>query len=122
MNQISIENTTKLHCQNESSNKICIFDSKNLDMSTITEKRIVNSYFRFMKNWDNETKKDLIIKLTSSIDDKPKDKFDFSSCFGVWEDERSTDDIINEIRSDRVNKNYSYCKRYDSRNPKCQGI
>ena len=104
MNQISIKKT-KLQCQKESSNKICIFDSKNIDMSTITEKRIVNSYFRFMKNWDNETKKDLIIKLTSSIDDKPKDKFDFSSCFGAWEDERSAHEIINEIRSGRVNKN-----------------
>lgn len=73
-------------------------------MSVITEKRIANSYFRFMKNWDNETKKELIIKLTSSIDDKPKDKFDFSSCFGAWEDERTADEIINEIHSDRVNK------------------
>ena len=98
-----IKHTKKLHCQRESSNKICIFDSKNIDMSIVTEKRIANSYFRFMKNWDNETKKDLIIRLTASIDDKPKDRFDFSLCFGAWEDERSAGEIINEIRSDRVN-------------------
>jgi hypothetical protein len=73
-------------------------------MSILIEKRIVNSYFRVMKNWDNETKKDLIIKLTKSIDEKHKDKFDFSSCFGAWDDERSADDIINELRSDRANK------------------
>jgi len=73
-------------------------------MSIVSEKKIANSFFRFMKNWDNETKKDLIIKLTESIDDKSKDKFDFSSCFGSWEDERSADEIINELRSDRVNK------------------
>jgi hypothetical protein len=73
-------------------------------MSIITEKRIANNYFRFMKNWDNETKKVLIIKLAESIDDKPKGKFDFSSCFGAWEDERSADEINNEIRSGRVNK------------------
>jgi hypothetical protein len=72
-------------------------------MSTIIEKRIVNSYFRLMKNWDNEKKKDIIIKLTESIDDKSKDKFDFSSSFGAWDDDRSADEIINEIRSDRVN-------------------
>ena len=74
-------------------------------MSTIKEKRIVNSYFRLMRNWDNEAKKELIIKLASSIDDKPKDKYDFSSCFGAWEDERSAEEIMMEIRSDRVNKN-----------------
>jgi len=74
-------------------------------MSIILEKRIVNNYFRFMKNWNNETKKDLIIKLTKSIDNISKDKFDFSSCFGAWEDERSADEISNEIRSDRVNNN-----------------
>jgi hypothetical protein len=90
---------------NESLNNICIFETKNLAMSTITEKRIVNSYFRFMKNWDNETKKDLIIKLTSSIDDKLKDKHDFSSCFGAWADDRSAEEIIKEIYSERVNEN-----------------
>ena len=72
-------------------------------MSIVKEKKIVNSYFRLMRNWDNETKKDMIIKLTSSIDDKPKDRFDFSSCFGAWEDERSADEIMKEISSDRVN-------------------
>ena len=70
-------------------------------MSTIKEKRMVNSFFRFMKSWNNETKKDMIIKLTSSIDDKPKDKFDFSSCFGAWDDDRSAEEIINGIRSDK---------------------
>jgi len=73
-------------------------------MSIITEKRIAKNYFRFMRNWDNETKKDMIIKLTKSIEEKPIEKFDFSSCFGAWEDERSADEIIKEIRSDRVNK------------------
>lgn len=70
-------------------------------MSTVKEKRMVNSFFRLMKSWNNETKKDMIIKLTSSIDDKPKDKFDFSSCFGAWQDNRSADEINNEIRSDK---------------------
>lgn len=64
---------------------------------------MVNSFFRLMKSWNNETKKDMIIKLTSSIDDKPRGKFDFSSCFGAWQDNRSADEINNEIRSDRVN-------------------
>lgn len=71
--------------------------------ATIT-KKIVNNYFRYMRNWDTETKKDLIIKLTASIDEKSKDKYDFSSCFGAWEDDRSAEEIISELRADRVNK------------------
>jgi hypothetical protein len=72
-------------------------------MAAIIERKIVNSYFKLMKNWDNESKKDMIIKLTESIDDNNNDRFDFSMCFGAWEDLRSADEIINEIRSDRVN-------------------
>ena len=64
---------------------------------------IVNNYFRFMKNWDIDTKKDMIIKLTASINFKTKNKFDFSSCYGAWKDNRNSDDIINELRRDRVN-------------------
>ncbi len=63
----------------------------------------VNSYFRLMKNWDTESKKDLIIKLTKSTNDKTGDKYNFSSCFGAWEDERSADERIDDIRNDRVN-------------------
>jgi len=73
-------------------------------MSIITEKRIAKNYFRFMRNWDNETKKDMIFKLTKSIEEKPKDKFDFSSCFGAWDDVRSADEIIDELRAERINK------------------
>ncbi|HAQ21005.1 MAG TPA: hypothetical protein DCR40_17490 [Prolixibacteraceae bacterium] len=57
-----------------------------------------------MRNWDNETKKDMIFKLTKSIEEKPKDKFDFSSCFGAWDDVRSADEIIDELRAERINK------------------
>ena len=72
-------------------------------MSLAFENRIVNSYFRIMKNWDTESKKDLIIKLTNSINDKNVNKHDFSSCFGVWDDDRSADEIIDDIRNSRVN-------------------
>ena len=72
-------------------------------MSLVFENKKVNSYFRLMKNWDNESKKDLIIKLTKSIDNESEDKHDFSSCFGAWDDDRSADEIIDDIRNDRVN-------------------
>lgn len=72
-------------------------------MSIAYRNRKINSYFRLMKNWDTESKKDLIIKLTKSINDKAEAKFDFSSCFGAWDDERSANEIIEEIRNSRVN-------------------
>ena len=36
--------------------------------------RKVENYFKFIKNWDNTLKKDLIVKLTESIDHELKDK------------------------------------------------
>lgn len=46
---------------------------------------------------------DLIVKLTQSINEKSEDDHDFSSCFGAWDDERSSDEIIDDIRNSRVN-------------------
>lgn len=74
-------------------------------MDTDTSNKRVNSYFRFMKNWDNDSKKGLIIKLTESIDNEPKRKYDFSSSFGAWIDDRSADEIIKDLYQDRVNIN-----------------
>lgn len=72
-------------------------------MSIAFKNKKVNSYFKLLKNWDTESKKDLINKLTKSINDKTGDKYDFSSCFGAWDDDRTADEIINDIRNDRVN-------------------
>mgnify|MGYP006431961515 CR=1 FL=1 len=72
-------------------------------MNTAIENRLVESYFELMKNWDNETKKKLMIKLTQSSDANDHKKRDFSYCFGVWEDTRTADEIIQDIRADRFN-------------------
>ncbi len=71
-------------------------------MQTAIGNKIVDSYLKIMKNWDNETKKNLIIKLTQSIDTKDKKQRDFSSCFGAWEDNRTADQIIEDLKADRV--------------------
>lgn len=71
-------------------------------MHTTIGNKIVDSYFKVMKNWDNETKKNLIIKLTQSIDTKDKKQRDFSSCFGAWEDNRTADQINEDLKADRV--------------------
>ena len=70
----------------------------------IYQLRIVDSYFRFMKNWSTELKKHLIFKLSQSIDQSSSVNRDFSGCFGTWEDERDAEEIIQEIYSSRVNK------------------
>ena len=72
-------------------------------MKIAVKNRKINSYFRLMKNWDTESKKELIIKLTKSINEKTDDKNDFSSCFGAWDDDRNADEIIEDIYKNRVN-------------------
>ena len=74
-------------------------------MDIAIENRKVASFFRFMKNWDNELKKDLIIKLTRSINNNSMDEYDFSLCFGAWKDERTAEEIIKDIYNSRVNIN-----------------
>ena len=71
-------------------------------METTVNNKRVDNYFSFLKHWDTESKKNLIIRLTKSIDNKSKDKYDFSSCFGLWDDKRTADEIIDDLRSDRV--------------------
>ncbi|QMU64578.1 MAG: hypothetical protein GKR88_09970 [Flavobacteriaceae bacterium] len=70
---------------------------------TISNKTL-DKYFGYLKNLDNNSKKSLIIKLTKSIQTKSKKPFDIKSVFGAWQDHRTSDEIINEIKSARVDK------------------
>jgi hypothetical protein len=73
-------------------------------MNIAVKHRMVDNFFKYMRNWNTDAKKDLIIKLTASIESKSKRRYDFSSCFGAWEDERSAEEIISDLKADRVNK------------------
>ncbi len=66
---------------------------------------IVNHFFNFIRNWDNASKKNLIVKLSQTIDGKSKNNYDFSSCFGAWSDDRTADEIIESIYFNRINSN-----------------
>ena len=68
------------------------------------ENKKVENHFKFLKNWDIDLKKDLIIKLTESIEIKSAEQYDFSSCFGAWEDNRDAEEIISDIYANRKNK------------------
>ncbi|MDZ7775932.1 MAG: hypothetical protein U5L09_10245 [Bacteroidales bacterium] len=71
---------------------------------TLTNKSI-DKYFGFLTRLDNVSKKRLIIKLTESIKEKSDKPVDLKSLYGAWEDSRSSDEIINEIHTSRVEKN-----------------
>lgn len=64
-------------------------------MSTIFADRLVENYYRFMKYWDADSKKNIIRKLSASIV-LNNTKSDFSSCFGAWYDSIIADDIIED--------------------------
>jgi hypothetical protein len=73
-------------------------------MSLVLKETTIDKYFSFLTKLDNVTKKRLIVKLTESIEVKEKKYFDLSSLYGAWEDTRSSDEIINDIKNSRMEK------------------
>jgi hypothetical protein len=67
--------------------------------------RTIDKYFGYLRKLDNKSKKNLIIKLTESMDVNTKASDDIRSFFGSWEDTRDSDEIIKEIRDSRVDSN-----------------
>jgi hypothetical protein len=59
----------------------------------------IDKYFGFLTKLDNISKKRLIVKLTESIEVKEKKHLDLKNLYGAWEDTRTSDEIINEIRN-----------------------
>ncbi len=73
-------------------------------MGIALKNRTIDKYFRFLYRLDNFSKKRLIVKLTKSIETEEKDNFDLKSIVGNWEDSRTSDEIIADIKSSRVEK------------------
>lgn len=73
-------------------------------MGLALSNNIMGRYFSFLTKLDNITKKQLIIKLTESLEIENKEDFDLKSLCGAWEDDRSSDEIIKDIRNSRVEK------------------
>jgi hypothetical protein len=67
--------------------------------------RTIDKYFGYLRKLDNKSKKNLINKLTESMDVNTKTSNDISSFFGSWEDTRDSDEIIKEIRDSRIDSN-----------------
>ncbi len=73
---------------------------------SLTDK-IVDSYFNFLKNFDVKAKKRLILKLEESIENDTVKKFDNHAMAGAWIDDRTSDEIIEDIRSSRIDNSDS---------------
>jgi len=63
----------------------------------------LDKYFGILKNLDVDSKKNLIIKLTESIQNKSKSISKIDDIYGAWQDSRSADEIIDEIETSRFN-------------------
>lgn len=74
-------------------------------MSLALSNSTIEKYFGFLSKLDNLSKKKLIIKLTESIELHDDKNFKLDSLYGAWEDSRSSDEIIKEIRDSRIDKN-----------------
>lgn len=58
----------------------------------------IDRYLQFLTRFDNEAKKKLIIKLTESLETQSIENDNSRNLFGVWEDSRSSDEIIQDIK------------------------
>ncbi|HAT81389.1 MAG TPA: hypothetical protein DCS17_08455 [Flavobacterium sp.] len=74
-------------------------------MNIAIKNKNIEKYFSFLYKLDNFSKKRLIIKLTESIEAKEKEKIDLKSLLSSWDDTRSSDEIISEIKKSRIEKN-----------------
>lgn len=63
---------------------------------------VLENYFNLLKHLDNISKKALISKLTQSMENNEPKPSNIKHLFGAWEDKRSSDEIIQDIRSSRV--------------------
>ncbi len=76
-------------------------------MSLELKNKEIDKYLGFLFRLNNNSKKRLIVKLTKSIEVKQKKDYDFKSLYGAWEDSRTSDEIILDIRDSRVEKSNS---------------
>ncbi len=73
-----------------------------MEKLTINEKTL-NKYFGVLENLDINSKKNLIIRLTKSINKNPKQLRNLKNIFGAWHGSEDAEDIINEIKDSRHN-------------------
>ena len=68
------------------------------------ETHIAENILELVKDLSQDAKRDLINKLTHSLDNldqDPNSKDSWKELFGAWESEQSAEEIIDDIRSSR---------------------
>lgn len=76
-----------------------------MTMGTISiSKAILEKYFSILDRFDDASKRRLIEKLNSTLNNRSTKKENMQDLFGAWQDDRSTDEIINDIKKSRVEK------------------
>lgn len=85
--------------------KFTIFELNSKVMASITlNNSSLKRYIDLFRNLDLTSKKKIIVGLTESINETNMPvSNNLSSIFGAWEDSRDSDEIINDIKSTRVN-------------------
>ncbi len=73
-------------------------------MGLAVTNRTIDKYFGFLRRLDNGSKKRLIIRLTESIEERKETAISLKDLSGAWEDSRDSDEIIQEIRNSRIDK------------------
>jgi len=74
-------------------------------MNIALKNTTIDKYFGFLIKLDNFSKRRLITKLTESLDLNQNDKFDLKNLYGHWDDLRTSDEIISDIKKSRIEKN-----------------
>jgi hypothetical protein len=73
---------------------------------TFTDKKIIENYFGLFESLNSMSKLELIEKLTKSLKAESKSKeIDFFTSFGAFSSEKTSDEIIAEIKSSRKFRN-----------------
>jgi uncharacterized membrane-anchored protein YjiN (DUF445 family) len=71
---------------------------------TARDKKVVDKYFDLLKWLDNPSKKELIIRLTESLEvETASEPKDWKTLIGEWVDDRDVDEVVNDIIDSRIN-------------------
>lgn len=70
----------------------------------IISNKLLEKYFSLLNGFDIKSKKQLISKLTASMENSSKNNSKLDELFGAWMDTRDSDEIISEIRAARIEK------------------
>lgn len=66
-------------------------------------KELLEKYLGILSAFDDKSKKELIARLKETLQTSEAKPYDLNKLSGAWEDSKSSDQIIEEIRTARVN-------------------